>query len=75
MNNFMPDTSSSFETLLNNWLVRMYQADSPSKATALFCLLKGHLSRALASHQVDQARHDEIIHEAEAILKDKQAVS
>lgn len=60
---------------MNNWLARMNQADSHSKATALYCLLKGHLSRALASHQVDQARHDEVIREAEAILKDKQAVS
>ncbi len=75
MSNDMPAASSAVESLLNNWLVRMYQTDSHSKATALYCLLKGHLSRALASHQLDQARHDQVIREAEAILNDKQAVS
>lgn len=75
MNSDIPAASSAVESLLNNWLVRMYQADTHSKATALYCLLKGHLNRALASRQVDQARHDEVIREAEGILNDKQAVS
>lgn len=68
----MQNASPAIETLMKKWLLRMHEADSPSKATALCCLLKGHLNRALASHQVDQARHDEVIREAEAILKDKQ---
>ncbi len=68
----MQNASPAIETLMNNWLLRMHQADSPSKAMALCCLLKGHLNRALASHQVDQTGYEEVIREAEAILKDKQ---